>query len=330
MQSVALKISHSDWFYITILGAFFGFFISLFFYYTNAQLQYTSTIIFGIFNAMSISLFASLFITLSNSYILPRVDNFFWYAISFFFSFCSGSLGFLFSFGIFYNFDIPFIQHILPYWQSIATIIGFLTFLVGLVLHQFISMKYKNESIKKQILESKIKALENELNPHFLFNTLNSISELLHVDKNRAEIAILELARFLRNAIKQSSLIELWREIDMVQTYVNIENIRFSEQIHLHVKMDGDCKNRLVPKFSIQLLVENAIKHGYDGKALHVSIQAHDKGIEVSNDGKIAKKIVFGIGLSNLEDRLKFLHVGSLSFCDDGRSFIINLTKDAF
>ncbi|MBE0491966.1 MAG: histidine kinase [Sulfurospirillum sp.] len=328
MQSVELKISRNDWLYIILLGALFGFFIALFFYYTNKEIQTFSTIIFGTISAVAIALFSFFFITLSNNFILPKVHKRFWYLLSFLFSYLSGALGFSSSFWIFYSFDIAFVGLIKPYWIMLTNIMGFLTFLIGLVLHQFISMKYKNERIHKQILDARIKALENELNPHFLFNTLNSISELLHVDTLKAERAILELARFLRNAIKQSSLIELSREIAMVQTYVNIENIRFSDQIHLGIDMSEDCKNRLVPKFSIQLLVENAIKHGYDQKVLHVSIQADEAGIKVNNDGKLAQKIVFGTGLSNLQDRLKFLCVGSLEFEDNGRSFTIVFKKE--
>ncbi len=325
MSSVELKISKSDWLYIILLGAFFGFFISLCFYYVNEQLRFVSTIVFGTFSAVCISLFSFLFITLSNNYILPRVDKKFWYAISFLFSFCSGSLGFLFSFGVFYNFELPFIQQILPYWYGIGIVMGCLTFLIGLILHQFISMKHKNELIQKYILETKIKALENELNPHFLFNTLNSISELLHVDVIKAEKALMDLAKFLRNAIKQESLIPLSKELEMVQTYVEIENIRYSDAISLHVKIEDRYKSVMVPKFSLQLLVENAIKHGYNKKALHVTIESTQNTLHVSNDGKEVKEIVFGTGLQNLSDRLELLRVGKLLYEKSGRKFTIEM-----
>jgi len=70
-------------------------------------------------------------------------------------------------------------------------------------------MKYKNESIKNEILETKIKALENELNPHFLFNALNSISELIFLDQKKAEKATIDLSLFLRNSIAKDTLIYL-------------------------------------------------------------------------------------------------------------------------
>ena len=231
MQSVELKITLKDWIYITIIGAFFGFFISLCFYFLSYDLQNISTIIFSTSSAIFISLFSFFLITISNKFILPKVKQKFWYLISFIFSFLSGFLGFSFSFLLFSFGDFKIIYILSSFWIYISITIGFLTFLVGLILHQFISMKYKNESIKSQMLETKLKALENELNPHFLFNALNSVSELVYQDPKKAEHAIIHISKFLRNAISKDSLIKLETEISMVQTYVNIENIRFDEKI---------------------------------------------------------------------------------------------------
>ena len=134
-------------------------------------------------------------------------------------------------------------------------------------------MKYKNEEIKTQILETKLIALENDLNPHFLFNALNSVSELIYVDQKKAEIAVIEISKFLRNAINKDSLISLETELSMVKTYVNIENVRFDEKINLQIEDFEKVKTIKVPKFSIQLLVENAIKHGFTGNNLNISIK---------------------------------------------------------
>lgn len=314
MQKVELKISSLDWIYIIIIGAFFGFFISLFLYLLNENLQQVSTIVFSVITAVTISLCASLLITISNNYILPRVDEKFWYLISFFFSFCSGAFGFLVSFMAFVTFETQIITMIKPYWFYITLTIGFLTFLVGLILHQFISMKYKNESIKNEILEMKIKTLENELNPHFLFNALNSMSELVYIDQKKAENSILNLSKFLRNAINKTSIIDIEDELSMVQTYVDIENIRFDEKIELLILKDTQPLCMKVPKFSIQLLVENAIKHGYNSKHLTITIHITEKKISVSNNGNKPLSVVFGTGLSNLSKRLDILKIGTLKY----------------
>ena len=329
MQTVELKIAPKDWIYITIIGAFFGFFISLCFYFISYDLQNISTIIFSTATAVFISLFAFFLITVSNKFILPKVNQKFWYLISFVFSFLSGFLGFSFSFLLFSFTDFKILHIISPFWIYISVTIGFLTFLVGLILHQFISMKYKNESIKNQILETKLKALENELNPHFLFNALNSVSELIYQDQKKAEIAVIHISKFLRNAINKQSLISLETEISMVKTYVNIENIRFDEKIVLNLADFEEFKNIQIPKFSIQLLIENAIKHGYSGNILNVNLEFFKDKIIVSNDGKISTNIKYGTGLSNLQKRLEIQKIGNLSYeiRDDKMQFIIQLNK---
>ena len=329
MQTVELKIAPKDWLYIIIIGAFFGFFISLCFYFLSYDLQNVSTIIFSTATAVFISLFAFFLITVSNKFILPKVNQKFWYLISFVFSFLSGFLGFSFSFLLFSFTDFKILHIISPFWIYISVTIGFLTFLVGLILHQFISMKYKNESIKNQILETKLKALENELNPHFLFNALNSVSELIYQDQKKAEIAVIHISKFLRNAINKESLISLETEISMVKTYVNIENIRFDEKIVLNLADFEEFKNIQIPKFSIQLLIENAIKHGYSGNILNVNLEFFKDKIIVSNDGKISTNIKYGTGLSNLQKRLEIQKIGSLSYgnSDDKMQFTIQLNK---
>ncbi len=317
MKSFELKISYKDWLYIIIIGMFFGFLISLVFYYINDHIRYLSTIVFSTFSAFSISFFSFLFISISNYYILPNIQKKYWYFISFIFSFLAGWCGFSFSFLLFDE-SYPIIKLISQYWLAISITIGLLTFLIGLILHQFISMKYKNELVHSEILQTKLEALEGELNPHFLFNALNSISELIYQDQKKAEESVLKLSKFLRNAITKKGLIDLKSEIDMLNTYLHIENIRFDKKIVFNLNCDEKYYDMLLPKFSIQLLVENAIKHGFIGEPLIIDVNVDEKKIEVINNGKITPKIVFGVGLNNLQKRLQLLKIGYLSSSTKG------------
>ncbi|MDN5068064.1 sensor histidine kinase [Aliarcobacter butzleri] len=314
MLNNELKISLKDWINILVIGILFGFFQSLIFYFLNQNLQTFSTIIFSISTAFFITIFAIVLITLSNSFILPKIKKSFWTILSFFFSFLSGFLGFVLTYFIFSKFDIEVIIFISGFWLNISIVVGFLTLLIALILHQFVFLKNKNNQIQKEILESKLKSLENELNPHFLFNALNSVSQLIYIDKKKAEDAVLQLSKFLRNAINKESLVYLENEIFMVQTYVNIENMRFDNKIVLHIDDYNDFKLIKIPKFSIQLLVENSIKHGYLGKELNIFITFEKNMIKVSNDGKKNSNIKFKTGLSNLENRLRLLNIGELHF----------------
>ena len=201
-----LKISSKDWLNILIIGILFGFFQSLIFYFLNKDLQTISTIIFSISTAFFIAIFAMILISSSNRFILPKIDKKFWTVLSLFFSFLSGFLGFLLTFFIYFNSDFEVVAIVRSFWFSIAVVVGFLTLLIALILHQFVSLKNKNSQIAKEILESKLKSLENELNPHFLFNALNSVSQLIYSDKKKAEDAVLKLSKFLRNAILKISI----------------------------------------------------------------------------------------------------------------------------
>ena len=330
MNAIELRISLKDWGYIAIVGALFGFIISMIFYHLAPNFYDKSTLYFGVLTSIIIVFFSSLFITISNEYILPQVQQNLWNIISFGFSFSAGMFGFLLSYALFSIFDTKIANFIEPFVWELTFSIGILTFLIGLILHQFISMKYKNEEIKRQMLESRLKALENELNPHFLFNALNSMSELIYIDQKKAERAILDLSKFLRNALNTQSLIEVHKEIKMVQTYVNIENIRFNNNIILTILPHNNAvEQKKIPKFSIQLLVENAIKHGYMQQPLHIQIDLKNDMITVSNDGKKMKNIQFGVGLNNLQKRLEFLNVGKLEYKDQEEvSFMIRFNKE--
>lgn len=325
MKNFELKISISDWLYIITIGVLFGFLISLMLYYINEQIRYSSTIIFSTTCAFLISTFSFMFISISNYYILPNIKKKYWYLISFLFSFLAGWFGFTISFLLF-DMNTPIISLISNYWLFIGITIGLLTFLIGLILHKFISMKYKNELINSEVLETKMEALESELNPHFLFNALNSISELIYLDQKRAEESVLKLSKFLRNAITKKGLLDLKSEIEMVKTYLHIENIRFEDKIILNINCDEKYYDTLIPKFSIQLLVENAIKHGYLGKELIIDLNVYEDKIEVCNNGKLTEKVKFGVGLNNLQKRLKLLKIGTLSHSLDGdkMKFVIN------
>ena len=320
-----LKISSKDWINILIIGILFGFFQSLIFYFLNENLQTISTIVFSISTAFFIAIFAMILINSSNRFILPKIDKKYWSIFSLFFSFLSGFLGFLLAFFIYLNTDFEVIALISSFWLSIAVVVGFLTLLIALILHQFVSLKNKNSQIAKEILESKLKSLENELNPHFLFNALNSVSQLIYSDKKKAEDAVLQLSKFLRNAINKESLVTLENEILMVQTYVGIENIRFDNKIILHIDDYKDLKLVKIPKFSIQLLVENGIKHGYLGKELNIYIKFDKNIIKVSNDGKRNSNIKFKTGLSNLENRLKILNIGELEYVADEQNMAFSI-----
>ena len=174
------------------------------------------------------------------------------------------------------------------------------------------------ERSRKLMAEVRLRSLESWIHPHFLFNTLNSISALIAVDPKQAEQTVGRLARLLRASLDMSeqSLIPLAQEIAMVESYVEIERVRLGPRLRGRVEVSPDLGEAMVPPMSVQCLVENAIKHGIvpqtgDGEFL-VSASADADGslhidVRDSGPGFATSSVRAGHGLDKLVQRLDAL-----------------------
>jgi sensor histidine kinase YesM len=173
------------------------------------------------------------------------------------------------------------------------------------------------ERAQKLAAEARLHSLESRIHPHFLFNTLNSISSLIAVDSVRAEQIVGRLAALLRASLDTSNqpLIPLRQELTMVESYLDIERVRFRGKLRGSVDAPDGLQEAKVPPMSVQSLVENAVKHGItpqsDGGELLVTV-CGDNGslrIEVRDTGPgfDLAAIPAGHGLDNLVERLDAL-----------------------
>ncbi len=330
MFEIELKIKREDWFFIIFVGILFGSLVSGVGYFLVDK-NLLDGVLFGGLLGLFISTLSLVFIGFSNNFILPKLSKTYWNISSMFFSFLSGFLGSFWATKIAPLLGIftlpPFVQKNF----QISVVIGFLTYIVGVLLHRFVKMRNHSEMVEALLLKSRISSLETQLNPHFLFNSINSIVELIHKDKSKAEEALLEVSSFLRSVMKEASLITIGEELKNIKRYVELENIRFDNKIHLKITCDDDTLKYMTPKFSIGLIVENAIKHGFEPpNNLNITIivtkQADRIQISVQNDGKKLVSKKFGIGLTNLSERLKYLCDGYVEIgCEEKREFIINM-----
>lgn len=301
MYNIALHIKTRDWLYILIIGIVFGTLLSTL-GYGLFLLSLLDGAIFGFILGFTITLFSLIFISNMNKRVLPNLKEIYWLPLSMLFSFLSGFLGTVSGILIANAIEIQvipaFMEHIFP----IASAIGILTYVVGALLYRFVKMRNQKDVIDHEYVQSRLRSLETQLNPHFLFNALNSIAELIHQDPDKAEMAVLKVSAFLRNTMNETALLSLKDEIKNVQDYVELENIRFSNKIHLHI--DTKVPNWKIPKFSLQLLVENAIKHGFVSSNAMLNIWLYfdekEHTVSIKNDGQKMKSKKFGIGLSNL------------------------------
>jgi two-component system, LytTR family, sensor kinase len=285
---------------------------------------------YGLLLGFLITLFSLAFITFMNQRILPHLSKGYWLPMAVLFSFLSGFLGTFLSTYFAKIFEISLIPMFRSNTLQISVAIGILTYIVGALLYRFVRMRNEKEEVDHHYIQSRLRSLETQLNPHFLFNALNSIAELIHHDPIKAEAALLKVSSFLRNTMKEEALIPLKDELRNVREYIELENIRFSGKIRLVIT--EDIPRWKVPKFSIQLLVENAIKHGYvvhrNNLLIEIDFLPENKIIAVKNNGEPLRNSSFGIGLKNLNQRLELLNAGYLEIKQtDIPQFYIHLGK---
>jgi sensor histidine kinase YesM len=173
------------------------------------------------------------------------------------------------------------------------------------------------ERSRKLAAEARLHSLEARIQPHFLFNTLNSISSLIAGNPARAEQIVGRLAALLRASLDTSnrSLIPLREELAMVESYVDIERARFGDKLRASVHVPADLQSVEVPPMSVQALVENAVKHGItprtSGGEVRVIAYAENGNIRVevhdSGPGFDLAIVPAGHGLDNLVERLNAL-----------------------
>src|SRR6185436_401464 len=175
---------------------------------------------------------------------------------------------------------------------------------------------YRNAMrLESQLSRAQLDALKMQLNPHFLFKTLNSISSLMYTDVDAADAMLARLSEFLRMTLElpPEQEIALEDELDFVRRYLEIERIRFEERLHVDIDMERGTEQVLVPSLALQPLVENAIHHGVARHAGSGSIEIRarrDDGflrLTVRNDGT-CESVREGIGLQNTRARLRSLY----------------------
>lgn len=174
--------------------------------------------------------------------------------------------------------------------------------------------------LESELANARLGALKMQLHPHFLFNTLHGISTLMYRDVATADRMITRLGQLLRHTLDRSDdhEIALSEEIEFLEEYLAIEQLRFGEQLHVHFDIEEGLDEVMVPSFVFQPLVENAIKHGIapSGNAGTIRVGARRAGdllrLYVSDDGPglppEEEATGVGVGLSNLHERLSRLY----------------------
>lgn len=195
-----------------------------------------------------------------------------------------------------------------------------------------------NLRLQNSLREAQLSSLANQLNPHFLFNALNNIRFMIHENPERADRMITELSEILRYSLETSKKdkVLLSEEIAMIEHYIDIVKIQLEERLQFSLAIASNLHQCLVPPMMLQMLVENAIKHGLDnlrqGGRLHIIGIEEEQHIvfEITNDSaaygnKLQSSM--GIGLANIEQRLKLLYndQAALNVTEEKKEFSVRI-----
>ena len=189
------------------------------------------------------------------------------------------------------------------------------------------------EQQQLRLNEARLAALSSQINPHFLFNTLNSVASLIRLDPDQARQVVYKLSKILRRLLRQQdNLSTLREELDFIEAYLSIEMVRFGDKLRFVKDVDPATLDLMVPSMLLQPLVENSIRHGLASKVEGGTIRVRSHRLEhqlqlvVEDDGvgipesRLARMFEKGgIGVTNVNERLKVLYGDSYRMWIDSR-----------
>jgi two-component system LytT family sensor kinase len=212
--------------------------------------------------------------------------------------------------------------HADTFWPTVAVYVAtVLTVSTPIKIWNNARIEHRLQEQEKLLLAAKVEALKSQINPHFLFNTLASVSSLIRSQPETARMVVQKLSGLLRKLMRQDEqFVTLREELEAIDEYLAIEVVRFGPRLTVVKSVSPDTLDTIVPSLLLQPLVENAVKHGLARKvgAGHITIRAwreHDSAvIEVEDDGlgiseeRLPSAMTSGIGLNNVNERLRVLY----------------------
>jgi two-component sensor histidine kinase len=201
---------------------------------------------------------------------------------------------------------------------TIATTVWVILYLTITTLRHSRDTRRNEMRMKLALSDAELRALEAQLNPHFLFNCLNSIRGMIVEDATQAQDMVTKLANILRYSLQRKRVhtVPLETELGIVSDYLALEAIRFDDRLHVRMELAENTRHNEIPAMLVQTLVENAIKHGVernsaDGElSIRVKLDGELLRIEVENEGTLqnADSGSTQIGLANAQERLRLLY----------------------
>ena len=218
------------------------------------------------------------------------------------------------------------------YQIIITTLITFLITTIHEAVFFYQQWKHhfsKSISLEKDNIEARYNALKSQVNPHFLFNSLNSLMNLLE-NNPKAEQYVQDLSEYLRYVLLSNShkTVEVQEELDYLQKYIHLQSLRFENNLQMEINIKNEWLNYHLPPLTLQMLVENCIKHNVIStlRPLSIKIYNTENLLTVSNNLQIkATEQSTGQGLKNIEGRYRFLSNEAIKIESDNTHFSVTI-----
>lgn len=223
---------------------------------------------------------------------------------------------------------------------AINTLISWVVYFIWTIFYftfHYVDRYNKSIKVEAEAREAELNNLKAQLNPHFIFNALNSIRALVDENPKKSKEAITQLSHLLRNSLMsdRQPLISFTDELKTVKDYLALEAVRYEERLAIHFDINRRSGEFLVPPLMLQTLVENGIKHGIsnlkNGGTIHITTTVRKKllTLEIRNTGQLSpeKKNRVGLGLENTRKRLELLYQGEAVFSIQNENSNTVLTK---
>ncbi|MCA4895680.1 MAG: histidine kinase [Cytophagales bacterium] len=223
-------------------------------------------------------------------------------------------------------------------FEIISLIMFFISIFMLVALHEFMALNEDNESLylKSKILEkknylAKYEALKSQVNPHFLFNSLNVLSSLVYTDSKKSDLFIKKFADVFRYVLElnNENLVKVEREIDFLNSYLFLHKIRYGDSLQVTINLSTTILNKLIPPLSMQLVVENALKHSRvdADDTLYIYIEETESNIIVRNtyQANLQDVVSTGIGQNNLIEKYHLLGLEEPKFYISDNYYISEL-----
>ncbi len=215
---------------------------------------------------------------------------------------------------------------------SVVTTLFVNSVFVGMAFFKFwrLSIKEKEE-FKRESISAEFATLKNQINPHFLFNSLNTLTSLIEENPKTATEFVQKMSSVYRYVLTQrdKETVTIREELPFIESYIYLNRIRFGNNLRTHIHIEPQHQDAKVATLALQMLIENAIKHNVisEQKPLTIYIGVFNQGIFVRNN--LQRKTVMndsnGIGLNNIVHRYSFLTDKPVEIIDDDREFMVSL-----